>query len=798
LTKFFIFFLIFCSSLSGFAQFPVSGELFQKSYEAQVPMQVADRDFGLVRIQLKSERIVSIEKKSLLEILKQSVKEKKWRDLESKAPWIPTNEINLPIVFDPINAIVKLDLPIEDLAGQDLTVTDNAQQRYGQQSLMPAPFGGAINYRLEKGLGADSLGGESFTGFFDTFVNVNGFVIESQLNYTEDQTSSAQGWFRGDTRVIKDFQSKRVRAEAGDIYPTSFGFMNASPIGGVQIARNFTLDPYRIPFPQGQGSFTLRTRSQVRTFVNGVLIKDEILPAGNYDLRDVPLINGLNTVIVETTDELGAKQIFEFRLPTSVGLLKEGEWNFSLSHGKPFRDIELKREYTESPLSSGYVQYGLTQAFSLGGYAQSQDDFLLTGGEFGYATTFGNLFLGTVMSRKDETSAGGGSLTWQLQNLGSKLFDTYNLTLRHERFGDGFQNQNLGLPANLKAQWQSNITLPVRELFTASLGLTYGEVRDQSLENRHGFDAAINIRAFRNLNVNFFVARTRDEFKRYNDVAYAFFTWTFDSANHFVSGFHDIENKSTRLTAVKDNANRLYDPRITAVVDEGEQRDGAEIDAFIPTPMADIGGRVTAARFSGQSDTEFRGVARISSALVFAYSDGDFGLGFSRPVPNSFVLFKPSEELKDQKIGLRSTSPFAEGESGPLGEITFTNILPYQFREIQLDPTSLELGTSLEQERFVVYPTYRSAHLINLKDRGVVMISGKLNDKKGKPLSLLVGEIGGRPFFTSRDGSFFIDGLESGEYELKIDKYDSVKININNKSRGIKALGTIVLQESLE
>lgn len=765
----------------------------QRTIEAVVPLYLAGEERNEVRVRLKGETLEAVEKKSLIDALSKRVRRNFYQHLESAPPWIPSSELKIPLHYSPLNVRLEMELSPEDQAGQKLDVYDHPEFRYKREALQPAPFGGAINYRVEKAWGADTLGGNSFGTYFDSFLNLGGVVLESQNNY-QDSKLTGTGWFRGDTRLVKDFPKNRVRTQVGDVYPSNFGFMPSGPVGGVMIARNFTLNPYRIPFPQGQGNFVLRTRSRVRTFVNGVQVKDETLPPGNYDLRNVPLTNGLNTVVVEATDELGERKVYEFRLPTSVGLLNKGDWNFSLSHGRPFQDSLFKRSYspTEDSITSGYVQHGITRSYSLGGYAQNQRDFNLAGVENGLATDFGNFFLGAGISKQDENTAGAGSGTWQLQKIGTELFSTYTFTVRNERYAPGFKSSYLSQSQVLKSQWQTNITVPIRELLTASIGASWGEVREETLSNRRGWDAALNLRAWRNLNINFFLSRNRDENKNWNDIAYVFFTWTFDGANHLVSGFHDFENRVNRLTAIRDNGNRLYSPRVTATAEEGPTRDGGEIDAFVPTPMADIGGRLTSAKFDTSDSTYSRGVARLSSALVFAYDDGYFGVGLSRPVPNSFVLFRPSQELRRQKVGLRSTSPFTEGESGPFGEITFTNLLPYQYREIQLDPTNLDEGTSLDREKFVVYPTYRSAHLIPLKDRGTVVLTGELVNSKGKPLALKVGEVGGKPFFTTREGRFFIEGLGAGNYTLKINDSDvGIPLKVNKSERGVKDLGVV-------
>lgn len=795
--------LLFLSLTMAHAQAPEESALFQSVFgksavEASVPLALGGVEQGEVRIRLAGETLVAVEKKTFFPLLSKIALRRVYKHIENAPEWIPATDLHLALRYNPVTSRLEIEIPPEDQKGHALTLSETADERYGDEALYPAPIGGAINYRVEKAFGSDRLGGHGLGAFLDSFVNVKGVVLENQSNY-QDGSTSGTGWFRGDTRLVKDFPKSRVRTQVGDVYPQGFGFMPAAPVGGVMVARNFTLNPYRIPFPQGRGNFVLRTRSRVRTFVNGVQVKDETLPAGNYDLREVPLVNGLNTVQVEVTDELGEKRVYEFRLPTSVGLLNKGDWNFSLSYGRPFLDNQFHRSYQSQGLTSAYAQHGITQQWSLGGYGQARDNYYLTGTETGLATWLGNFFVGAGRSRQDDVEGNAASATWQRQKIGTQLFSTYTLTLRHERYGSGFNAQGGSTSAYpvsgqvLKSQWLANVTVPVRERLTASVGSSIGDTRDPDLANRHGWDLALNLRAMRNLNINFFISRNRDEHKNWNDVAYAFFTWTFDGANHLISGFHDFKNNVNRLSAIRDNNNRLYSPRVTGQIEEGPDKDGGEVDGFVPTPMADFGGRVTGAKYADSQDSDTRGVARISSALVFAWDKGRFGVGMSRPVPNSFVLFKPSPELRKQKVALRSTSPFTEGESGPFGEITFTNLLPYQYREIQLDPSRLEEGTSLEKEKYVVYPTYRSAHLIPLNDKGTVVLTGVLVDAKGLPMVLKVGAAEGKPFFTSREGRFFIEGLDKGPHVLRLDGDDGqgVAITIEAKDRGVKDLGTV-------
>lgn len=785
MSKFIVIALLF--SYASFAQF------VEQSFRTSMPFWSNGIECGEIDVVITGEKLEQVEKNSFINALSKCARNDKFKQVYEAESWLLPMHSPFPLKYDPVNLRIVGNIPLDETKAHEFVFANSMRERFGSEALPPAFFGGVLNYRVENTWAAKQIGGDNFSTYFDTFFNLNGFVLESQFNYLNGDTSGT-GWFRGDTRIVKDFQDKEVRVQAGDVYPSSYGFMQGQPIGGVLVSTDFTLNPYSLPFPQGQGSFVLRTRSNVRTWVNGVLVKDEVLPAGSYDLRDIPLINGLNNVIVETTDDIGEKRVYQFNLPTSVELLNPGTWKFSLSSGVPFQDQIFKRKYNEDTglLTSGFAQYGISRRFTLGGYSQQQESFTLFGTEAGVATNFGNFFLGFARSQDQNLSGQGAQASWQLQKVGSGLFNAYTLILRHQLFGQGFITRDNGFSNALKSRSQVSVTLPVKERLTVSLGAQYGSVRNPTDSDRYGFDSTLNIRVMNNLNLSMFASRLRDERRQWNDVAYAFLTWTFDGSGHLVNAFHDVENQTTRVTAVKDNANKLYSPRINSNIEKGQNKNSAEVDAFVPMPFAEAGVRSSIQDFERPDSTFAKTSVRYASAITFAYDRDNWGAGLSRPVPSSFVLFEPSDVLRKQKISLRSTSPHTESASGPFGEVTYTNLLPYQYREIQLDPTALEEGTTLEQERFVVYPTYRSAHLIPLEDKGRIILQGKLIDKNKKPIALKVGNLNSILFFTSREGDFFIEGITPGKQVLQLQGQEkTLEISIEENARGIKNLGTL-------
>jgi outer membrane usher protein len=749
-----------------------------------------------VNVSIEGEELQWIKRESLIEVLRPHLKDDTIRSLERLSAEIRLEQIPFPVSFDVTELKIQstIDLELRSLEKTDLGIDYEDEKA---NALRPAPVGGAINYRLEQNYGSEAYGGNYFSGQFNSFVNVKGFVFENSSYY---QSHLEPLWFRGDTRIVKDFEKSMIRTQVGDVYPTIQGFMVARPLGGVNIARNFSLNPYRLPYPTGNQNFTIKARSLVKYFLNSVLVKSEYLPPGNYSAKDIPLNNGLNTIVIEATDDLGQTQVFTFRASSSINLLNEGESRFDLSYGTPFIDSVTRRQYTErdGKLFSGYFQYGFSSFFSSSVYLQNQAQFNLMGSELIYASEFGNLSAGGARSTIGNLEGQAIGLGYQLITQNRKWFNSHTIGLRFENRSERFRTSLLDSLGTVKNNYAANYSLPLTNLLSLAVGGNYGDVRDNSLEDRYGTDVSLNFRLFQRHNLSLYVSRQRDEFKNWNDVAYAFVTITLPDSNSFVSGLYDQQQKSGRITAIKDNQNRLYSPRIQAIAQSGENNKNGEFDINYPTPIGELGARYTGQEGINTDKFESRGSVRVNSAFVFAYQEGELGLGMSRPVPGSFVIFKPEPRLRDQKVGLKSTSPYTESESGLFKEIVFTNLIAYQYRDVQLDPTFLDPGRSLVREKFVLYPTYRSAHLLTLEERGSVVLTGRLVNADGTPIALQVGHMGPVTFFTNRDGLIFIEGAEAGHYELTIEgRDDKMTIDINGEERGLKDVGTLRFEETL-
>lgn len=745
---------------------------------------------GLVEVELTGEALTKVNGPQLFPLLVNII-DSYYLNEQLYGSWVEPQTLNIGISFDESSLTLNLNPPLEKLTAEERRILSLQENK--ENAVTAAPLSGAITVRAENFWAADALGGDYFLSSFDSFLNYRGFVLENQSSY---QSNQDREFYRGDTRLVKDFHESSIRTQLGDVDYQTIGYQTLRPVGGFNIGRNFNLNPYRTPYPQFSRDFIVKTRSRVTYFVNGQLVKSEHLYPGRYSVRDVPLVNGINTIIVEIEDDLGRKEILQFQQTTSINLLNKGESKFDLTVGRPFEDQLKKREYSEDgQLSSGFFQYGLSQNFTYAGYLQNFTDFNLLGLESTYASAIGNFSLGAAYGAEGEVSGSVVGLGYNLSVFKPENYATHHLNLRFELRQNEFIQTFGASPSRIKNLTSIYYSFPVLKTFTWGVGAHYGQKNERGISDRQGIESSLNIRVNSRINATFYAARTKDEMKIKNDLAYLMVNISFPENNQYVTGYVDVKSDTQRLTYVKDNLNQLNTFKGTAVVENSRTQMLGDADLIYNAKLANLGAHLTGAQFKNDSTHHHRFSLKAQSSLVFAKNDQGATWAISRPINSSFALFAPNTHLEDQKFSVKSTSPFSEGISDFQGKTVFVNLLPYQYREVTLDPSELEVGYSLGDESFVLFPSYKSGHLIYVGAPGQVSVRGSLLSE-GKSLSLRTGFIidqaGKRsPFFTNRSGRFLMENLVPGVYQLETDSNQLSTFKIQEKSRGLIDIGEL-------
>ena len=780
-------------------------ELFNKVFGDKVEMKrvslptyFQDKFLGEIETNVVGNEIVSFSSNPFIQTLRRIISEKEiQRIIALKKETIAIEDLKFNLKFNLKELRLELEASDELIKPTESLFQESLIPYFSEGARRPSIFSGALNWKLEETITHNDLVPSFLNGNFDSFFNYKTFVLENQMQYSSER--NYRRWYRSNTYLIKDDEKNAVRYILGDASSNTFGYLTSQNFLGLSVSRDYSITPYKINTPSSSQQFSVESRSIVRYYVNNSLLKTEFLNAGKYSVKDIPLNNGINKIIVEVEDEFGNKKYFNFRETFSNDLLREGDSKFDFSFGKTSTDIDYKKLYdsSKSYLSSGFYKRGWTDRFTNGIYFQNKSNFLLLGTENLFSTKLGNLGFGLGHSKHGKESGLAYNLNYYFSLFANSISNTQSLNFRIEKRDQKFNEGIEFSPSRYQYNVSSTYSLPFFDWASLGLGANVSKPYDHTLDNKYGIDASITGRLFKSSSLTFYLSNIRDEYKTWSQFFYLFLNFTFDDGYSYASAYYDSSAQSKRLSYYYDKGQAVNDVKVMSSIEANRYTKSADLDLSYNTKYVELG-----LRESGYERTKNHYYGRSSfralSAFSFAYDKENFKLGLSRPITNSFAIIAPNEILKGQKLGLKSSGNRIIEESGLLNEIVVRDMIPYQYRRLQIDPSQLKEGYSLKKESFIVYPTYRSGHLIQAEANGTIAITGFLMDEKRRPVSLQVGEIQTNqelrvPFFTNKNGRFFIEGLNPGSMKFLLgdEAQTQCDVTIEGEASGVINLGEV-------
>ncbi len=799
---------LFCLLLSAAsfsnAQAESSEELFKKvfgknqeSKKIIIDATLGDFYLGEVEAVVSGEKLISLSGKDLGKLLQNKIRENKKSLYQFGDKEIEPSQLPFKVMYFSPELRLKLEIPVEDMEPVSTKICEDMIPYYSKKAAGPSSFSLGTNYKLEN-VHVNKLDQNNyFSVQADSFMNLKNIALENQMNYLSTRNSS---WYRQGSKLTYDRPGHMQRMELGDVFFPVIGYQQNRTLGGVSFYKDFSLNPYRSSNPTSSFEYEVLSRSLVRTFINGAIIKTEYMNPGRYSVKDIPLNNGLNKIVVEVSDEFGKKKVFIFNEASSIDALDFGVSRFSLTAGLPSTDTESAKKYdnTAGTFYSGFYQYGITKHWSLGGYLQGNKNYSLYGSNNTFSTSIGNWsFDGAASSNKFHTAPAIEG-NYQLNLFGINWYESHSLNARVEYRSPWFNENGESIKNRFDYIASASYSVPFMEKFNVSLGGNYQHPRIGEVA-KYGIDTSITARIFYSSSLTFYYARSRDENRQWSTQLYCFLNFAFGESSTYSSAFYDKNSQTKRLTVINDDGKRLNSLKVAAVADDNTTSRNGSLDFQYNTSLADIGVREEIINTKG-SQTGSRTSLRLLSAFAFVHNGDESAFSISRPISSSFVIFKPTEGWKGQRFGVKSSSGDNDTETGLFGESLVSGLMPYQYRRLQLDPTYLDPGYSLGQESFDVYPHYRSGHLFVVGRSGLLVLRGIMLDNDQHPLALKVGywtSSTGKsiPFFTGREGEFLIEGAEpiSGKIQLDDEQFEVKELNLAGKKSGIVDVGNVVV-----
>ncbi|AFZ12410.1 fimbrial biogenesis outer membrane usher protein [Crinalium epipsammum PCC 9333] len=711
----------------------------------------------------------------------------------------------LEATFDQRELKLQVQVPPAQRKTNVLNVQEGNLPPGAKDALHPSRISGYVNLRggesyVWSGKEGTSLGRQPLSLDFEGALNLNGWVIEGSTAFTEKANPNL---VRGDLRVVRDAPDQALRYVAGDLSVPITGYQSSRPMVGITVARNFSLQPYRVTRPISQFEFFLERPSRVEVLINGRLTQALQLPPGRQDIRDLPLSGGINNVQLIITDDVGRVQRLDFPAPVAGELLAPGLQQFAYSLGFPTKVEKGDRNYdfTQPTLTLSH-RWGLTDTLTMGGYLQADPKQQLAGVEGVWATSFGNLGWDMALSHDSdigsdyamrlrydyfqtgENNPSQRTFRFALEHKGSQFTTGSGLVPRNNYSYDlsAYYSQKLfwGIGGNLSANYQLG-RAEVLDTYKLSLGLS------KSFKNGLGV----------NLNLN----QSRNSAGQDEQQAYLSLFLFLPKQRQSIQATSDVRNTSSPTNRLTWN---YSSPRSIGGINASVGVANTPTDYDLTGRLSYTGYRANVEfshdflLFRDASDATSN-TTRLNWGTALVFADGHFG--WSRPINNSFALVTRNENFRGQQIGINPGGSGYIARADNLGPAVVPDLQPYQVSTINIDAPNLPLGYDLGPSIYHLLPSYRSGTVIRVGTDASVFLRGVLLDAKGEPVSVQAGEVISlsdpkwKPLtlFTNKAGKFALEGLKPGRYELRLfgNQENPIRFEIPSDKTGVYDIGIL-------
>ncbi len=554
---------------------------------------------------------------------------------------------------------------------------------------------------------------------------------------------------RLDTTYRMDWQHRLQTLELGDLISSGPSWTRATRIGGIQLRRNFGLQPGLItePVPAFFGEAALPSRLEL--YVDGLRqYADNILP-GPYEIEVPPLVTGAGDAQVVLTDALGRVRVFDFSYYSAPQLLDAGLSDYSLSVGALRRDFGTRSfSYGDTPVASASGRYGWSRWLTLEGHAQGAEDLVVGGAgallRIGQLGVLAGSWVGS--GGRDEFRGHRGSVGYSWMRRG------FSLDYRIERSFDRFTDV-AALEGRPPAEHAERLGASVGIGNTGNVSLSYTRLERGASEASRTVGLGTSLRLRPGWTVFGNVARELAPGTTWR--AFVSFSMTFNrrlnattSAGYQDRGGARYGANLRRVLPPDGGTGWSLDAQQTPNIDAYEAQIRHIADRF------SVGGGVRAV------DGRLGGFADAGGALVWMAKQPHH-IFPARQVQESFALVSTGGEagipvlLENRYIGTTDHN----------GYFLLTGLGPYRENRLAIDTLGLAADLQFASRRTVVTPRLRSGVVTDFGVRRTTAALLVIHDLDQQPLPLGSRIMRNGAFVTAvgYDGQAYVEQLDTGQ-----------------------------------
>lgn len=720
----------------------------------------------------------------------------------SKNNWLSIDDLQgINFEYDEQKQSLKLIVPDHmlldysiNLHGQD--ITDSQMLKTKQLNAL------IVNYNA---YGAVTDNKDYFSGIAEGIFNSKYGNLSSGFSYSSNRNDV----YEETNKLIRlDSKWQYVNPEKIRIYTLGDFISNASDWGsslrlsGVQWSSAYAQrsDIVTSALPQFSGTAILP--STLDLYVNQDKIYTGEIPAGPFDVKQLPFISG-NELTMVTTDLSGQQTIIKKPYYFSPKILAKGINQFSIDIGVPrYNYGHFSNDYDENVVfSSGSLRYGYKQDLTLSAGVEASTDGLFNSG-FGFAKNIFNrgIINADLSTSQYKNEAGYSALLGIEGRLNKsvsfntsyrKIVDNYYDLARVSQIRYVEKYNNIESPDYLtySALADSIFRIGLNYNFYAGYGiyLGYNQIKDHDNSNEILF-ASFN----GHINKNWgFYSSAYKNYKENSD--------NNDYGVQIALNYRPSTKVNTISKIMKNDKNSTYRQEINGATGQalGAMTWGGYVErntknhdtnggiyASYNTRPAFITGSYTQVGNQNQMTVSASGSLVAAAGQVFA----------ANRIGDGYAIIKnagPKSQILNSGVKLGSTDKS--------GSFLISDLRPYYKNDIYVDTSYLPLQWEIPSTAQTAIVGYRQGTVIDFKAKRVNSGLIKLVDKDNVPIapgySVLIN--GDQVGIVGYDGNVFISNILPNN-TLQVDLLDLGSCNVTfssvDKNHTTKQLGPYLCQ----
>ena len=688
----------------------------------------------------------------------------------------------LAVQFDARTVTLHLEVASAALPG---TTIDLLPRRRGGV-IQPADTSVFLNY------GFNASGDESFAERRYQAAAELGARYGHWLFYGSADYQWGEGSPRALTRLLTNAQyddrHNLRRLTVGDFFTAGFDLSTSVPMGGLSLAKDYSMDPYFIQYPTAAFRTEVAFPSTVQVKVDGNIVDQRQVQAGPVDIRNITGVTGAQNVSVVIRDPFGREQVLQqpFFFSTNIGLA-EGLHEYSYNVGALRRGYGIESNDYEDLAFAAFHRYAFTNRLTLGLRGQATPD-LYNVGPFGtyQLPRLGVIAAGVSVGGRDGDTGYAASAAYSY--TGHRF--AFNLGARH--FSRDF-GQLADLTSSYRQRNAQYASASVYSPEAGTLAVAYSgfDTYDGAQSKIVNLSYTLGTLAGRGL-VSATYLRTLEPATGW--AALLSFRYYFDRLTSAVAAVGAGRNTDTQSLSLQRSIPQGqglgYD--VTAGRVGGDGGSGAIGRGFVQfnASRAEVGAEYARSSRDGAPGYSRAFVAGSLGAVggsVFA----------ARPVLDSFALIR-IPELADVPV---YANGWYAGRTNAEGEVVASNLSAYYDNFISFGARDLSMDYVFATSQTVISPPRRSGTLVTFEVRRMRAVFGALVEKRNgttvplefRELTLTRGAevIKG---FTARRGEFYAEGVEPGEYLLQLNNGApcTARLRVPDEAGAMTDVGTLI------